>query len=74
MGTVNKREKCLGFVRSEVQAKKMMTKLKVLDNIMDLEYDLQEIGKGKQGLINWLNGFTLKNDEVKDILKQVMGV
>ena len=54
-------EKVLMFVRTEREAKSMVKHYSVhLDLISSVSYQPQDIGSNKEGLIKWLNGFTVE--------------
>ena len=61
-GTTDK-EKCLGFVRTEAQAKKAVRMLKGRDfiDITAIRYEPEEIPTDKGGLVNWLNDFAVES-------------
>ena len=62
--TTNKQETCLGFVRTEQDARKHVSRIKKTEpSITFPSYELCEIGNQKEDLINFLNSFCFENGE-----------
>ena len=63
---------CLGFVRTEQQARKAIKAMKQKTIYRDFHYKKEIIGSGKDGLVNWLNDFTYVSPITTTIIYEVM--
>ena len=65
--------KPLGFVRTEVQARKAIPHIKeYTENISNLEYEKNDIPTDKDGFIKWLNEFCYQLEGVPQLIEEVL--
>ena len=62
------KEKALGFVRTEGQARNAV-KLIALEGVQDVYFEPEDIPAGKEGFVDWLNDFVI--DDYQQIIKSL---
>ena len=72
-GKVREKEYCLGFVRSELQAKKAVTHIaENTEDIHSIYYEPEDIPNDKGGMIKWLNDYCMDIEDVQDLITEVL--
>ena len=72
-GEIEGKVKALGFVRSELQAKKAVPHIEeYTEDIESIHYEKENVPNHKKGLIDWLNSFCHGGEEVDELINEIL--